>query len=48
MVQGMADTVVVPQATIDFFEKISSADKTLYTYPGYFHELHNDVGKKSH
>ncbi len=46
MVQGMADTMVVPQATLDFFEQISSADKTLYTYPGYYHELHNDVGKE--
>ncbi|MEZ4640271.1 MAG: alpha/beta hydrolase [Caldilineaceae bacterium] len=46
MVQGMADQLVVPQATVDFFEHVSSADKTLYTYPGYYHELHNDLDKE--
>lgn len=46
ILQGMADTLVVPQATVAFFAQISSSDKTLYTYPGYFHELHNDLGKE--
>jgi alpha-beta hydrolase superfamily lysophospholipase len=46
MLQGMADTLVVPQATIDFFARISSSDKTLHTYPDYYHELHNDLGKE--
>jgi alpha-beta hydrolase superfamily lysophospholipase len=46
MLQGMADTIVVPQATVTFFEQISSPDKTLHTYPGYYHELHNDLDKE--
>lgn len=46
MLQGMADVVVVPQATLDFYAQLSAADKTLYTYPGYFHELHNDIDKE--
>jgi alpha-beta hydrolase superfamily lysophospholipase len=46
MVQGMADTVVRPDATIAFFERVASEDKTLLQYPGYFHELHNDIGKE--
>jgi acylglycerol lipase len=46
MIQGMADTIVVPRATVDFFKQISSADKTLYTYPDHYHELHNDLDKE--
>lgn len=46
MLQGTADTIVVPQATVDFFDRIASPDKTLFTYPGYYHELHNDVDKE--
>jgi alpha-beta hydrolase superfamily lysophospholipase len=46
MLQGMADVIVVPQATVDFFQRVSSPDKTLHTYPGYYHELHNDLEKE--
>lgn len=46
MIQGLADVVVVPEATIEFFQNVGSADKTLLTYEGYFHELHNDLGKE--
>lgn len=46
VVQGLADSVVVPAATAEFFERVSSPDKTLLTYEGYFHELHNDVDKE--
>jgi alpha-beta hydrolase superfamily lysophospholipase len=46
MLQGLADRIVVPQATLDFYEQIPAADKALYTYPEYYHELHNDLGKE--
>ncbi len=46
VVQGMADVVVVPDATLKFYERITSPDKTLLTYDGYFHELHNDIDKE--
>ena len=46
LLQGLADRLVVPQATLDFYEQIPAADKTLYTYPEYYHELHNDLGKE--
>lgn len=46
MLQGMADQLVVPEATLEFYQQVSSHDKTLHAYPGYYHELHNDIGKE--
>lgn len=46
MVQGTADTSVLPAATREFYERVSSPDKTLLEYEGYYHELHNDLGKE--
>jgi len=47
MLQGTADNLVIPAATQEFFEKVTTPDKTLLTYAGYFHELHNDIGKET-
>ena len=46
MMQGLADAVVTPAATQAFFAHIASADKTLRLYEGYYHELHNDLGRE--
>lgn len=46
MIQGLADAVVSPAATQAFFSHTSSADKTLRLYEGFFHELHNDLGRE--
>jgi alpha-beta hydrolase superfamily lysophospholipase len=46
LIQGSEDQLVVPEATTSFFEAISSADKSYYYYPGYYHEAHNDVDKE--
>ncbi len=46
LMQGLADTVVRPDASQAFFQRVSSPDKTLLVYEGYFHELHNDLGKE--
>ncbi len=46
LMQGLADTVVRPDASQAFFQRVSSPDKTLLLYEGYFHELHNDLGKE--
>ena len=46
MLQGLADAVVVPAATQAFFARIGSTDKSLSLYEGYFHELHNDLGRE--
>lgn len=46
MLQGTGDTIVVPAATQEFFERVATPDKTLLLYDGYYHELHNDIGKE--
>ena len=46
MMQGLADAVVSPAATQAFFSRTPSADKTLRLYDGYYHELHNDLGRE--
>lgn len=46
MLQGTADNIVIPAATQSFFERIPAPDKTLLLYDGYYHELHNDIGKE--
>lgn len=46
MMQGLADAVVVPSATQEFFTRIGSEDKSLRLFEGYYHELHNDLGRE--
>lgn len=46
MLQGTADSLVIPEATQEFFARIPAEDKTLLIYEGYYHELHNDLGKE--
>ena len=46
MLQGTADNLVIPAATQEFFAQVTAPDKTLHIYDGYFHELHNDIGKE--
>ena len=46
MMQGLADAVVVPSATQEFFARVGSEDKSLRLYEGYYHELHNDLGRE--
>ena len=46
MMQGLADAVVVPSATQEFFAGIGSDDKSLRLFEGYYHELHNDLGRE--
>ncbi len=46
MMQGLADAVVVPTATQEFFARMASEDKSLRLYEGYYHELHNDLGRE--
>ena len=46
MMQGLADAAVMPAATQAFFAHIASTDKALRLYEGYYHELHNDLGRE--
>lgn len=46
VVQGDQDRIVTPQATIDWFHKISSADRQLVVLPGHLHELLQEVDRQ--
>ncbi len=46
LLQGEDDPIVDPQATREFYTRASSADKALRTYPGFYHEGFNEVGKE--
>lgn len=45
VVQGDQDRVVTPQATIDWFQKISSTDRQLEVLPGHLHELLQELDR---
>jgi len=44
--QGSADKVTCPEGTKEFFQKISTKDKQLKIYPGFYHETLNESGRK--
>lgn len=43
LLHGATDPVTSATATEAFFQRVSSADKTLRLYPGALHETHNDL-----
>ena len=44
--QAGYDTIVDVDASKTYFEKVSSTDKTLKVYEGYYHEVFNDIGRE--
>ena len=46
MFHGEADQIIPMQGSLQFFDKISFADKKLKIYQGGFHEPHNDLQKQ--
>ena len=46
IIHGTKDTVTRPEGSKEFYERASSADKTLKLYEGYFHDPLNDLGKE--
>ncbi len=46
MLQGTDDRDVDPAATRAFFEAAASTDKTFKEYPGFYHEVFNEVGRE--
>ncbi len=46
VMQAGHDTVVSPDATKDFYNKMSSKDKSFHLYEGYYHEIFNDLGRE--
>jgi alpha-beta hydrolase superfamily lysophospholipase len=45
LLQGGADGAVDLEATRQFYEQASSADKTFKLYPGFYHEVLNETGR---
>jgi alpha-beta hydrolase superfamily lysophospholipase len=45
IVHGSEDKLVEPDASQMLFDKVSSKDKTIKIYPGYFHEVFNEPGR---
>ena len=45
LLQGEADRLVDPAGSQDFFDHVSSRDKTLQRYPGLYHEVHNETAR---
>jgi len=43
ILHGEADQIYTPEGARCFYERVSYPDKTLITYPGGYHELHNDL-----
>lgn len=46
MLVPLQDQVVDPEATLDFFRRLKHRDKHLRTYPDFFHESVNEIGKE--
>lgn len=46
MYHGDADRLTNPRASRQFFDKIPYPDKTYISYPGGYHESHNDIHKE--
>lgn len=47
IIHGTEDKTTVPAGSREFYDKASSADKTLKFYEGYFHDPLNDLGKEA-
>lgn len=47
IMQGGADGIADASATVNFFKKMVSSDKTLKVYEGFYHEILNEPGKES-
>lgn len=47
MLLGDADSIADHRGGMEVFERLGSADKSLEVYPGYFHEVFNDVGREA-
>lgn len=46
IMQGDADKIVSPEGNIQFFNNITSTDKTLLLMTGLYHELYNEPEKE--
>ena len=44
---GTSDVIVPPDSIREFYGKVNSEDKKLYSFDGYYHEIFNEVGKEA-
>lgn len=42
----LADPILDPEGALEFYRKLKIRDKQLKTYPGFYHEAFNEVGKE--
>jgi len=47
ILHGTLDKATRPEGSKLFYDTVSSTDKTLRLYEGYFHDLLNDTGKEA-
>jgi alpha-beta hydrolase superfamily lysophospholipase len=46
LLHGEDDPITSARATAELYAQAGSGDKTLRTYPGVRHEIHNDLGRE--
>lgn len=46
MIVPLQDSIVDPEASLEFFRNLKHREKQLRTYPGFFHESFNEIGKE--
>ncbi len=46
IVHGGGDPICPPEASARFLERVGAEDKTRHAYPGYLHEVFNEVGRE--
>jgi alpha-beta hydrolase superfamily lysophospholipase len=42
----LQDQIVEPEIQLQFFRALKLRDKSLKTYPTFYHESHNELGKE--
>ncbi len=46
ILHGSADRLAPPEASAAFFERVAARDKTRREYPGFYHEVFNEIGRE--
>ncbi|MCM8775965.1 MAG: lysophospholipase [Candidatus Omnitrophica bacterium] len=46
LLMGELEKVVDPRKTVSIYEKIRAADKEIRTFPGFYHEVFNELGQE--
>ncbi len=46
ILHGGDDRLAPPEASAAFFERVAARDKTRHEYPGFYHEVFNEIGRE--